>query len=79
MTHTVRLQFATGRSAVFGEWADGETAGRTWRDRVELYGGDEKVVVRLTGDAGGSERVLMAGERGRVVGTGSDGGHRSRR
>lgn len=79
MTHLVRLQFATGGPAVSGEWADGETASRIWRDWVGLYGSDEKVVIRLTTDLDGDERVLVAWERGRVVGTGSDGGHRSKR
>ncbi|WP_405849111.1 hypothetical protein [Streptomyces sp. NBC_01518] len=77
MTHLVRLQFATGGPAVSGEWANGATARRTWRDWVGLYGSDEKVVIRLTEDADGNERVLMAWERGRIVGTGSDGGPRS--
>ncbi|WP_019062410.1 hypothetical protein [Streptomyces prunicolor] len=78
MTHLVRLQFATGGPAVSGVWADGATARRTWWDWVGLYGSDEKVVIRLTEDADGNERVLMAWERGRVVGTGSDGGSRSK-
>ncbi|PAZ11319.1 hypothetical protein CLM62_36425 [Streptomyces sp. SA15] len=40
--------------------ADGVTARRTWRDWVGLYGSDEKVVIRLTDDADGSERLLVA-------------------
>ncbi|POX50932.1 hypothetical protein [Streptomyces sp. Ru72] len=75
-THLVRLRFEADGQAVTGEWADGATARRTWRDWVGLYGSDEEVVIRLTEDSEG-ERVLMAWERGRVVETSSDGGHRS--
>ncbi|MEU9274888.1 hypothetical protein [Streptomyces sp. NPDC048341] len=75
--HMVRLQFQADGPAVTGEWADDATARRTWRDWVGLYGSDEKVVVRLAEEIGGRERVLMSWERGRVVETGSDGGHRS--
>ncbi|MFE1880455.1 hypothetical protein [Streptomyces diastatochromogenes] len=33
-THLVRLQFVAGGPAVTGEWSDGTTARRTWRDWV---------------------------------------------
>ncbi|MGW2747825.1 hypothetical protein [Streptomyces sp. NPDC001450] len=72
-THLVRLQFAAGGPTVTGDWADGATARRAWRDWVGLFGSDEKVVVRLAEDADGAERVLMAWERGNAVETGSDG------
>ncbi|WP_208643285.1 hypothetical protein [Streptomyces diastatochromogenes] len=72
-THLVRLQFAAGGPAVTGEWADGTTARRTWRDWVGRYGSDEKVVIRLAEGADGGERVLMAWERGQEVETDSDG------
>ncbi|MFE1314727.1 hypothetical protein [Streptomyces sp. NPDC058755] len=71
-THLVRLQFVAGGPTVTGEWADGATARRTWRDWVGLYGSDEKVVIRLAEDADDGERVLMAWERGHAVETGSD-------
>ncbi|MFI2040888.1 hypothetical protein ACIOK4_42075 [Streptomyces bottropensis] len=77
LVHRVRLQFAAGGPAVTGEWVDGTTARRTWRDWVGLYGSDEKVVVRLAENAGGRERVLLVWERGRVVETGSVAGRRS--
>ncbi|MFJ9870056.1 hypothetical protein [Streptomyces sp. NPDC101165] len=72
MTHLVRLQFVTGGPTVTGEWADGATARRTWRDWVGLYGSDEKVVIRLAEDADDGERVLMAWERGHAVEASSD-------
>ncbi|MFG2800589.1 hypothetical protein [Streptomyces pseudovenezuelae] len=75
--HLVRLHFQADGPAVTAEWADDATARRTWRDWVGLYGSDEKVVIRLAEEIGGSERVLMTWERGRVVETGSDGGHHS--
>lgn len=76
MTYLVRLQFVAGGPAVTGEWADDSTARRTWRDWIGLYGSDERVVIRLAEETGGSERVLLTWERGRAV-EGSDGGHRS--
>ncbi|MGW5663520.1 hypothetical protein ACWEWG_26040 [Streptomyces sp. NPDC003758] len=76
-THLVCLRFEAGGPAVAGEWADGATARRTWRDWFGLYGSDEKVVIRLAEDGDGSERVLMVWERGRAVERGSDGGHPS--
>jgi hypothetical protein len=72
--YLVRLQFETGGPAVTGQWAEGATARRTWRDWVGLYGSDEKVVIRLAEETSGSERVLMTWERGQVVETGSDRG-----
>lgn len=72
-THLVHLQFVAGGPAVTGEWADGATARRTWRDWVGLYGSDEKVVIRLAEGAGGGERLLMVWERGHAVGADSDG------
>jgi hypothetical protein len=75
--HVVRLQFEAGGPAVTGEWAEDATARRTWRDWVGLYGSDEKVVIRLAEQSGGSERVLLAWERGRVAETRADGSHRS--
>lgn len=65
--HLVRLQFVEGGPAVTGEWVDGSTARRTWRDWVGLYGSDERVVIRLAQRTGEGERVLMAWEAGRVV------------
>lgn len=76
-THRVRLQFIAGGPSVTGEWAADTTARRTWRDRVGLYGSNEKVVIRLAEETGGSERVLLAWERGQVVEAGADGGNRS--
>ncbi|MEV1085754.1 hypothetical protein AB0I98_47365 [Streptomyces sp. NPDC050211] len=77
MTHLVRLQFGADGPAVTGQWADGATARRTWRDWVGLYGSGEYVVIRLTDDADGNERLLIAWEQGRLIATESDGGHRS--
>ncbi|GHK01740.1 hypothetical protein ACWEWI_39750 [Streptomyces sp. NPDC003753] len=54
-THLVRVQLEAGGPAVTGE-ADGATADRTRRDWVGMYGSDEKVVIRLAEDGGGSER-----------------------
>ncbi|POX44931.1 hypothetical protein [Streptomyces sp. Ru72] len=76
-TYLVRLQFEAGGPAITGEWVDGATARRTWRDWVGLYGSDEKVAIHLAEEADGSERVLMAWEQGRVAETASGGGHRS--
>lgn len=70
MTPLVRLQFVADGPAVTGEWTDGATASRTWRDWVGLYGSDKKVVIRLTDDTDKSERLLKAWERGRLVETG---------
>ncbi|MFE2103009.1 MULTISPECIES: hypothetical protein [unclassified Streptomyces] len=72
-THLVHLQFVAGGPAVTGEWADGATARRTWRDWVGLYGSDEKVVIRLAEGADGGERLLMAWERGHAVAASSGG------
>ncbi|MFF5019327.1 hypothetical protein [Streptomyces sp. NPDC001165] len=72
-THLVCLQFVAGGPMVTGEWADGATARRTWRDWVGLYGSDEKVVIRLAENADGGERVLMAWKRGHAVEASSDG------
>ncbi|MGW2706257.1 hypothetical protein [Streptomyces sp. NPDC001340] len=71
--HLVCLQFVAGGPMVTGEWADGATARRTWRDWVGLYGSDEKVVIRLAENADGGERVLMAWKRGHAVEASSDG------
>lgn len=76
MKHLVRPQFVAHGPAITGQWTDGATARRTWRDWVGLYGSDEKVVIRLTDDADGNERLLIAWERGRLVPKGPDGGHR---
>jgi hypothetical protein len=76
-TFWVTVRFWKDGPAVTGEWADDSTARRTWRAWVGIYGSDEKAVIRLAENAGGSERVLMVWERGSAVETGSEGGHRS--
>ncbi|MEU2086636.1 hypothetical protein ABZ569_32790 [Streptomyces albus] len=57
MTYLVELRFRSG--AVTGQWKDAETADRTFRGWVGLYGDDTRqAVVTLTETGPGAPRLL---------------------
>ncbi|KIZ15645.1 hypothetical protein SNA_25860 [Streptomyces natalensis ATCC 27448] len=52
------LQFEANGPTVEGEWTDGTTAWRTYRDWVGLYGSNPSVVIRLIEETDGRRQVL---------------------
>ncbi|WP_328380615.1 hypothetical protein OHB13_38035 (plasmid) [Streptomyces sp. NBC_00440] len=67
--HIVILQFEADGPAVEGDWSDGSTARRNYRDWVGLYGSDPHVAIQLIEEADGCRRVLKTWTaRGEVEG-----------